>query len=120
MAIDSFIRKISVQTAVYWSGRVPDGYGGYTFQTGVEIPVRWESKTENIINRLGNNVVSRAKVFVNQDIDNEGYLYLGKLTDLTTEQKIDPLQVPTAYPIQTVEKIPMIKSNKIFVKFAYL
>jgi len=120
MSITSFIKKVCVQTAVYWGSPVPDGYGGYTFATAKEIMVRWDDKSELIKNRLGNEIMSNAELLVQEDLDEEGYLYLGTLALLSTAEKANPLLVPKAYQIQRIEKSPLIKSTTVFVRKVYL
>lgn len=115
-----FIEKVCVQTAVYWGNPQPDGYGGNTFQTGIEIPVRWEDKTEKKINKYGEETVCKAVVMTPEDKEDGGYLYLGTLASLSAAQKADPKLVETAYPIQTIERTPLFKSSSKFVYQIYL
>ena len=116
MSITSFISKVCVQTAVYWGSPVNDGYGGYTYATPVEIKVRWDDKQELFQNKHGVAVMSNAELLVQQDLHPEGYLYLGSLSGLSMQQKVNPLLVPAAFPIQKIEKSPMIKSTTVFVR----
>jgi len=118
--IEKFLRKLSVQTAVYWGIPTDDGYGGYTYSTPVEIAVRWEDSTKVITTSKGVEYTSRAEVIVNQDVDEEGYLYLGTLSDLTEKQKEDPKLVDGAQKIMRFDKIPMIFKTDEFVRKAYL
>ena len=115
-----FVEKVCVQTAVYWGNPQADGYGGNTFQTGVEIKVRWDDKTEKIINKYGEETVSKAVVMTPEDKDDGGFLYLGTLASLTVEQRANPKLVSTAYPIQTIERTPLFKSSSKFVYVIYL
>lgn len=118
--IEKFLKKISVQQAVYWGAPVNDGYGGFTYSAPVEIPVRWESSTEVITAADGTQYTSRAKVIVNQDVDEEGYLYLGSLSDLTAEEKADPSIVYKAWKIRRFDKVPMIFKTDEFVRVVWL
>jgi len=118
--IEKFLRKLSVQTAVYWGSPVNDGYGGYTYTTPVEIAVRWEGSTKVITTSKGVEYVSRAEVIVNQDVDEEGYLYLGALSDLTDEQKANPQLVDGAWKIIRFDKTPMIFKTDEFVRKVFL
>lgn len=120
MGIIQFIRKISVQTAVYWGSPVDDGYGGFTFEDAVEIPVRWEENHQLIIAANGEQIVTKAEIFINQDVDVNGYLFLGSLTDLTAEQLIDPKLCEQAYAIRQYSKVPLLKSTTQFVKKAFI
>lgn len=120
MSIESFIRTVCVQTAVYWSAPVADGYGGYTFASPTEISCRWDGKKEIFIDAQGREAVSKAKILVTQDLDEEGYLYLGELDDLSTAQKANPKLVEGACLIRAFEKTPMIKSTTVFVRTVYV
>lgn len=118
--IEKFLRKISVQTAVYWKKGNPDGYGGFTYDTPREIPVRWSDTTKVVSTDKDTQYVCKAEVIVNEDVDKEGYLYLGKLSDLTAEQQSDPRKVDGAHKIIRFDKVPMIMKNDEFVRKAYL
>jgi hypothetical protein len=120
MGIEKFIQSVCVETAVYWGNPQNDGYGHYTFDTAVEIDVRWDEKTEVITDDEGREVVSKAKILVTQDVDYEGYLYKGSLSDLTAAQKSDPRLVDGAYQIRRFDKTSMIKKTDEFVRMAYI
>jgi hypothetical protein len=115
-----FVESVCVQTAVYWGSPKNDGYGGTTYDSPVEIKCRWDGKTKRITNDEGEEVVSRAQVLVTQDLEVGGVLYLGTLNDLGTEQENDPAQIVGAYKIQRVEKSPLFRSTKDFVRTVYL
>jgi len=120
MGILAFIDKVCVQTACYWGSPVEDGYGGYTYTTAIEIKCRWDDVSEKITNQKGNEIISNAQLLITQDLNEEGFLWLGALTSLTTAQKADPLKVEKAYPIQKLEKSPLFKSTNKFVRKVYL
>lgn len=119
MSIISFISKVCVQDAVYWAPGTPDGYGGNTW-TSTQIKVRWDGVSESITNKYGKEIISSAKVMVQQALNVEGFLYLGTLASLTTPQKANPKLVNTAYPIQKLEMTPLFKSATKFVYQIYL
>lgn len=115
MGISAFIKSICVQTAVYWGSPVKDGYGGATFNTPVEILCRWEWKEK--IQELQNGKLQHQKgqVLVTEDLDLEGYLYLGSLTGISGDVT-NPLEIEGTYQIIEINKIPMIKSSTEFVR----
>jgi len=123
MGIESFVARLCVQTAVYWGTPVDNGYGGKTFATAVEVSCRWEDTVEKI-NRIGDRmeeeIVSRAQVYVTTDVQEKGYLYLGALADLSTAQKADPTTITKAYMINRFDKIPVIRKTDKFLRKAYL
>lgn len=107
------------QTAVYWASPVDDGYGGKTFDTGVEISVRWEDRNIKFIDADGEENLSRAIIYANQDFDLGGYLFLGTLNDLSSAAGDDPTVEHDAYEIKQVLKSPSVKSDQ-YLRKVYL
>ena len=120
MGILKFISKVCVQTAVYWSAPSPNGFGEMQFASPVEIKCRWDDTTEIITNKHGAVVNSRATLLVTQQLDENGYLFLGSLEDLSAEQKENPLLVPKSFAIERADKNPLFKSRDKFVHQIYL
>lgn len=106
------------QTAVYWGNPTPDGLGGRTFDDPVEISVRWERKQELIIDQNGEEVTSHAIVYVSQDMELGGYLYLGALADLSSSTE-NPQEVDEAREIRRFDKIPDLRGTR-FTRAAWL
>ena len=111
MGIADFMNRLCVEDAVYWGNPQDDGYGGFTYDDPVEIKCRWEEKREVVTmageDRKGREIVSKAQVWVLQDVDEEGYLYLGSLDSeaaLTSVEEENPASVDGAYKIQLFEK----------------
>jgi len=107
------------QTAVYWGNPQNDGAGGRTFDSPVEIDVRWEDRHELFIDGSGQEVRSNAVVFVAQDVVMGAYLYLGKLSDLSSGEAVDPLTIDNAHEVRGFGKIPDIKAER-FLRKAWL
>lgn len=125
MNIATFIASKCTQTAVYWGSPTEDGYAGKTFADPVEIACRWEDKDQILGTQVGGEVtgsvlLSRSIVFVTQDLEEEGCLYLGTLTDLSSAQKANPKLVDTAYSIKRFEKTPALGSTTDFLRKAFL
>lgn len=118
--IEKLISKFAVQTAVYWDASEINSFGESEFSTGVEIKVRWDGITELIRNKQGKEIMSNAKILTNEDLNMEGWLYLGTLAGLSSSEKINPIIVSGAYEIQKIEKIPFVKSTDSFVRTIYL
>jgi hypothetical protein len=121
------IENTYAQTAVYWGAPTPDGYGGNTFAAPIEVVCRWEDKEQFLGSQVGGEVtgglmLSRSIVFVKQDVDEEGYLYLGTLDDLVLDSNdyIDPKEVDKAYIIKRFEKSPAVGSTTEFLRKAFL
>lgn len=110
MSIDRLMKKVTKDdTAVYWANPVVSADGSFTFDTPVEVNCFWNDVNELIRTDDGREVVSRAKVYVVQDLDDKGMLFHGKLTDLTTAQKNDPRTVDNAYEVKKIMKVPSIR-----------
>lgn len=117
MGIQDIITTLCDQTAVYWGNPIKDGFGGYAFDDAVEINCVWEDTTELIRDSQGNEITSRAKVFVVQDLDEEGYLYLGSLDDL--ESAPVPSEVEKAFQIKRFDKTKALRKEE-YLRIAYL
>ena len=123
MGIEGFISRLCTQTAVYWGTPAEDGYGGKTFADPVEIDCRWEDAVEKITRvgaSLGEEVISKAKVYVIEDVEELGYLYLGTLDDLDSDEEADPTTIKKAYMIVRFDKVPAMRSTSEFLRKAYL
>jgi len=129
MGIESFIKKICVQTAVYWGNPQPDGFGGMTFDEPVEIMVRWDGKitqlTDKGITKDGKVIVSVATILTPEDLQVEGRLYLGSLTDLLGSDDssggiANPSKIDNTYEIIAIEKVFMLKSLTQAVRTVYV
>jgi hypothetical protein len=123
MGIESFIRKVCVQTAVYWGNPVPDGFGGMIFDYPVEIMVRWDFTQRAILSQLQVGLNVDATVLSPEDLECEGMLFLGTLDDLWDESVtssgglIDPKNFEgDIYSILKVEKVAMPKKTTFAVK----
>jgi hypothetical protein len=127
MGIEKFIRRIAVQTAVYWGNPVDDGYGGLTFDDPVEIKCRWDislglrilSNSEILVSKTG-ILASGGKILVNQDLDVKGYLMLGVLNDLDSDQIDNPKEIENSFQIIAFSKVSMIRSTTEFVRTVFI
>ena len=118
--IEKFIRKVCVQTAVYWGNPVPDGFGGMTYDDPKEIKVRWDDTINVIKDNSGKEVTSKAKVLTPIDLDEQGYLFLGILSDLSDQDLNQPNAISKAFEIIRADRTPMIMSTDVFVRTVYL
>jgi hypothetical protein len=131
MSIGASITRNLNQTAVYWGSPVEDGYGKQTFADPVEIVCRWEDKQQIIGTITGNQIIgfqnmSRAIVYVDRDLDVDGWLMLGTLDDLvdssgdSSGEYYDPHQITSAYIIKRFERMPALHSTTNTLRVAYL
>lgn len=125
MSIADFISGKLSQTCVYWGDPQEDGFGGKVYAEPVEIPCRWEDRLQILGAITGSQVlgfqeIDRSVVFVSQDLDEQGLLYLGTLDDLDSDQINDPKSIENAHMIKRFEKIPSLGSTTDFFRVAYL
>lgn len=120
MSISQMLIRTFNQTAVYWGSPVEDGSGGKTYATPVEIKCRWEDRQIVVSEEDGKEISSSSQVFTTEDLEEQGYLFLGTLDDLTVENRIDPKLVNKAYEIARVSAVPAVGSTTVFVKKVYL
>ena len=119
MSIADFMHRVCVQTVVYWGHPVNDGFGGKTYDDPIEILCRWEDRSEVVTADDGAEVVSKAVVYVTQDVVKNGFLYLGSLTDLDSIETDHPESVEGAHRIRVFQKSPDMTATA-FVRKVYL
>jgi hypothetical protein len=122
MGIESMIQRLCKQNAVYWGNPVPDGKGGYTFDHPVDRDCRWEDKNVLLQDGVGREINARAQVFLLEDVDEQGYLYLGELSDLSTEEGYpnQPNKINGTHEIKQFHKAPDLDNPEEFIRVAYL
>lgn len=89
------------QTITYWvpSGTL-DRYGKPALNAPTQLTGRWEEGSKVVVNKKGEDVVSKARVFfMDQNIDSDGWLYLG------TTSEVNPNTVG-ALEVLAVTKVP--------------
>ena len=103
------IKKFLKQKAVYWGAPVPNGFGGFSYSDPIEIAVRWTDKQELFLNYNGEQVLSRAKLMLDQDVEVRGMIAL------TTLAALDMGQLPeenAAYEIRAFQKMPDVRAKQ--------
>lgn len=126
MGIEQAVRRQCKQKAVYWGNPQKDGRGGFTYDDPVEIDCRWEEKAQllQMWDMKGESFECIAIVWVNQDLDQDGSLFLGDLDDLDSAQEESPESISIsgrkAYLIRQFEKLPVLGSSTTFVRRAFL
>lgn len=118
MGIESFIRSICVQDAVYWGNPVQDGFGNKTYDDPEEIKVRWDEKPQLIAGKDGREITTDVEILTPEDLDVGGMLYLGNLDDIGSDD--NPHTIENTYEIMGRTKISMPKSVTEFVRIVYL
>ena len=103
-----YIRKHLHQTMIYWGNPKNDGEGTYTFDAPIEIRGRCEYRTELVRTETGEEKVSRARVYLEQEVDQGGYLYLGSLEDSDVPPYPNPEEMDEAMRILSLDIFPRI------------
>ena len=91
------------QTAVYWGSPTPDGYGGHTYAEPREIACRWQDGNATFLDSAGRETVSKAQVYVGEDLVLGGYLLFGTLADLSSAGDT-PEEEAGAFEIKSLPK----------------
>ena len=121
--IEGFInRKIQDDVCVYWANPVSDGAGTFTYDDPIEINCFWLEDTKTIMDDNKREVISKAQVFVSQDLVQHEYLYHGTLDEVLESDSTftDPKEMEDAFEIIRFEKKPSLVNSNQYVRKAYL
>ena len=105
------LKKYCKQTAIYWGAGSVDGFGSVTYATPVEVFVRWSEEMDLFIDSDGEQKTSRSVVYVLQDMEINGFLYLGSLSDLNASEEADPNIIPSARKIKAQSSVPNLRAT---------
>lgn len=97
------------QTLTYWPPGAVDRYGKPQPGSPVQKPCRWEDRSDQIISKTGQEIVSKSRVFLAEDVDIDGYVYLG------VSSASDPTTVSGAQQIQAKSKHPDLRNLRQLV-----
>jgi len=120
--LENLISKFAVQTAVYWGTPQSDGMGGFTWSAPIEVNVRWDDKSQLVINKDGKEVQSDAEILTNAELVYNGWLVLSDLETLNGAYSdiSNPRNIEGARQIMAKDKIPFVKSTDDFLRKYYL
>lgn len=104
MMAPNFERNLR-QTATFWAKTGTTTSGGSTFGAPQQLACRWEDIQEKIIDKYGQEVISKARVFFASSIDLEGYLLQG------ISNAADPRTVGGT-EIRNVKSVPDLRAIK--------
>lgn len=91
------------QTITYWAEAAMDGFGERTFSAPVTFVGRWEERTDLKIEFDGEVTMSKAVVYLQDDVILGGYLALGDLI-----ASLEPTDLAAAYIIKSTQQITSI------------
>lgn len=108
------LKRLLGQTLTYWApSGVRDVHGNEGFAAPVGISGRWEDRTETVVIRTGEEHQSRARVFLDQEVALEGWLFLGESV------ATDPKAVDGAREVVRVDGVPALRGG-VTLYTAYL
>jgi len=117
MAIAEFVNQNLLNDAVYWSigAGEDDGEGNITYPAPIEIKCRWQDVNEMVDDNEGNQFLSQAIIYSDRELEDNGWLFEGKLTDIVGSTD-NPKEVAGAYMIKKKGKSSRLKiaDEKIF------
>lgn len=101
------------QTLTYWAPGVRDQYGAATYAVPVSKNCRWESKTTTMLNKQGEEFVTKSRIFLAEPLDMDGFVLLGD------SASTDPRTIPGAIEIQQTDTQPDLRNAKtLYTVFA--
>jgi len=109
----SIITKMRKQNAVYWGPPVEDGDGGFTFPDPVAVACRWDAVEGVVSDERTHEELNNSIVYVDQDVQLNGYLFLGTLEEVGEDS---PLDIEGARQITGFEKTPNLKATEFLRK----
>ncbi len=98
------------QVATYWSTGRRNGYGQIAYNPPKLVACRWEDGQALFVDGSGDEVISRAKVYLDFNPMREAYLMLGE------SDSRDPLALSAAFQIRAVDTTPNLKNTKQEIK----
>ena len=103
--VTNYINRNLRQKITYWSPGIPDGFGGIAYGLPLARLGRWEDKSVLFIDSDGQEVRSVAVVYLKEDVELEGYLFLG------TSISSNPTLINRAFEIRAFSKIPNLQGT---------
>lgn len=114
MSILSFIKKVCVQTAVYWEPPTHDGLR-FVFTPPREVKVRWDSANKVVKGDNGEEFVASAQIICPEKLKAGGYIVLASLAELSQKEIVNPKSNTRIFEIMAAPETPLFKSATKFV-----
>ena len=102
---------------VYWPPIGKDDFGQMVFGPPEEISCRWEDTLTELMDKMGNRIISTSMVYVSKDVALLGVLWHGKFTNIQSIP--NPLSNADASEIRMFKRTPNLR-NKEILRIAYL
>lgn len=102
------------QWAVYWAPGPVDNFGNKTWLAPDQVACRWSEEVVEFSDVMGNKQVSKAVVYPDRDLTVGGFLWQGRLADVT--DFVDPTLNGGSSVIQSWRKIPTSDADEFLRK----
>lgn len=110
----SWYRRNLHDTITYWAAGTKDKWGDETFSAPTSLTGRWENRTEQFLDFRGETRVSNALVYVDSEVELDGWIYLG------TSSSTSPKSVDGAYSIRRVDRLGGFRASDGAIYIVYL
>lgn len=104
------------QKVLHWSISSRDGYDNPTFAEAVELYCRWEDISVKFLDKAGNEIVSRAIVYLPSDVSIGDMLALGNSSNLASDTTLPFSASVSAHEVKAFNKIPNVKGDMVLRK----
>lgn len=108
---------------VYWPPTGIDQFGKPTLGAPLELNCRWEDKIEEVLSVDGEKTLTKAKVFVSQDVVPRGVLVKGRIATITNQldpfKNVDLFGTTLAHRIIAYNSTPDLRYRNI-LRVAYI
>lgn len=101
----NFIRNMN-QDITYWKPTTADVFGKKSFEMPKLFKGRWEDRNEMVFDKTGQEVMCKTRIFVCEDVDLDGYIFLGECYEP------DPLVTQGAFEIRQIAKMPDLRNMR--------
>lgn len=113
----SIIKKMRKQKAIYWKRTGIDQFSEPEFAAPVEVACRWDDKSELFRSPEGREVVSRAIVYPDRDMDVGDYLLKATQAEfdamgLDDYSKARPQDIEGAFPVRSPMETPNLRATE--------
>lgn len=108
MALADPTRRNLKQQVTYWAPLADNEFGVEAFATPVLASGRWEDRADLVRDGRGDEFTSKAVIFMDRKVANEGYLVIGSYTGYP-----DPRNLPAgveAFEIKAVVVVPDLRN----------
>lgn len=95
------------QKLTYWVITGTDGFGGYTFGTPILVNGRWEEGQQKFISESGEESVSQAIVYLQDDVSVGDWLGEGDLT-----ATLDPSTISGGFRVRGYSRVANLRNTE--------